>query len=99
MENRTQALERVHGDLERRSAALASKYLDGLQVDWNVVSARHSTEAILESARTLGAHLIIVGTRGRRGVSRMLIGSTAEGVLRRSSVPVLVVGDAVLRPE
>jgi nucleotide-binding universal stress UspA family protein len=98
LEDRTQALERVHGDLERRSAAFAAKYVDGLQVDWNVMSARNPVESILETAGTFGAHLIVVGTRGRRGVSRMLMGSTAEGVLRQSSVPVLVVGDAVGRP-
>jgi nucleotide-binding universal stress UspA family protein len=42
-------------------------------------------------ARDLDAHLVIVGTHGRRGISRVLLGSVAEGVVRLSPCPVLVV--------
>jgi len=48
-------------------------------------------EEIAELARDLEAHLVIVGTHGRRGISRMLLGSVAEGVVRLSPCPVLVV--------
>ena len=48
-------------------------------------------EQIAEVARDLEAHLVIVGTHGRRGFSRMLLGSVAEGVVRLSPCPVLVV--------
>lgn len=48
-------------------------------------------EQIAELARDLEAHLVIVGTHGRRGLSRMLLGSVAEGVVRLSPCPVLVV--------
>jgi nucleotide-binding universal stress UspA family protein len=48
-------------------------------------------EEIAELARELEAHLVIVGTHGRRGISRMLVGSVAEGVVRLSPCPVLVV--------
>lgn len=34
---------------------------------------------------------IVIGTHGRSGLSRLLLGSVAEGVMRRSSVPVTVV--------
>jgi nucleotide-binding universal stress UspA family protein len=37
------------------------------------------------------ADLVVLGTHGRRGVERMLLGSVAEGVARRSAVPVLLV--------
>jgi len=37
------------------------------------------------------ADLIVVGTHGRKGLTRMLMGSTAESLLRRSPCPVLVV--------
>jgi nucleotide-binding universal stress UspA family protein len=49
------------------------------------------SEQIADLARDLEAHLVIVGTRGRRGLSRMLLGSVAEGVVRLSPCPVLVV--------
>jgi nucleotide-binding universal stress UspA family protein len=42
-------------------------------------------------ARELEAHLVIVGTHGRQGLSRMLLGSVAEGVVRMAPCPVLVV--------
>ena len=42
-------------------------------------------------ARAVGADLVVVGTHGRRGVSRALLGSVAERVVRTSHVPVLVV--------
>lgn len=45
---------------------------------------------ILQLARDSKADLIIVGSHGRRGFYRFMLGSVAEGVLRGSSVPVLV---------
>lgn len=48
-------------------------------------------EKILETAREIGADLIIMGTHGRRGLERAIFGSTAERVLRRSPVPVVAV--------
>ena len=42
-------------------------------------------------ARELEAHLVIVGTHSRRGLSRVLLGSVAEGVVRTAPCPVLVV--------
>lgn len=39
------------------------------------------------------ADLVIVGTHGRRGVARALLGSVAEKVVRLSPVPVLTVRD------
>jgi nucleotide-binding universal stress UspA family protein len=46
---------------------------------------------ILEEANTWGADLIVCGTHGRHGLGRFVMGSDAEYVLRRSSVPVLLV--------
>ena len=42
-------------------------------------------------ARDGGFDLIITGTHARRGIERMFLGSTAEGILRHASVPVLAV--------
>ncbi|MCL4183481.1 MAG: universal stress protein [Burkholderiaceae bacterium] len=49
------------------------------------------SDAILEQARSWPADLMVLGTHGRRGVDRMLMGSDAEQVTRRSPVPVLLV--------
>ena len=48
-------------------------------------------ESILDSARTIPADLIVMGTHGRRGLSHALSGSVAEAVLRQSRCPVLTV--------
>lgn len=48
-------------------------------------------EVILAEAKELGADLIVIGTHGRRGIARALIGSVAESVVRTSPVPVLTV--------
>lgn len=51
-------------------------------------------EIILRQAAHWHADIISVGTQGRRGLSRLLLGSVAEGVLRRAGCPVLVVKNA-----
>jgi nucleotide-binding universal stress UspA family protein len=48
-------------------------------------------DAILKAAKAVHADLIVIGTHGRRGLSRALLGSVAEDVLRRSPCPVLAV--------
>jgi nucleotide-binding universal stress UspA family protein len=47
--------------------------------------------AILETAKEVGAGLIVLGTHGRRGLPRWLMGSVAEHVVRTAPVPVLTV--------
>lgn len=48
-------------------------------------------EEILETAKEVDAGLIVMGTHGRRGLPRALLGSVAEKVVRLSPVPVLTV--------
>ena len=48
-------------------------------------------EVIVREAKKWKADLIVMGTHGRRGVNRLVLGSDAEGVLRHSPVPVLMV--------
>jgi nucleotide-binding universal stress UspA family protein len=46
---------------------------------------------IIKTASEEGANIIVVGTQGRTGLDEMLMGSTAERVVRKSPVPVLTV--------
>jgi nucleotide-binding universal stress UspA family protein len=48
-------------------------------------------EEILKAARRLEADLIVMGTQGRRGPKRLFFGSTAATIVKRSTIPVLVV--------
>lgn len=49
------------------------------------------TEVIVRRARELGADLIVMGTRGRSGLSHVLLGSVAERTVRTAPCPVLTV--------
>ena len=49
-----------------------------------------SVTTILEVARDQHADLIVMGSHGRGGITRVLLGSVTEGVLRHTHIPVMV---------
>ena len=51
-------------------------------------------ELILQACEEVNADLIVMGTHGRRGVSRVLLGSVAESVVRTAPCPVLAIRTA-----
>lgn len=53
---------------------------------------------ITETAAEIGADLIIMGTHGRTGLARMMMGSVAEEVLRRAPCPVLTMRGLAAEP-
>jgi nucleotide-binding universal stress UspA family protein len=65
----------------------------GVPADAKLVetAGRRLGELVAEEARSWEADLVVVGTHGRRGMSRILLGSGAEQVLRLAPVPVLAV--------
>jgi nucleotide-binding universal stress UspA family protein len=50
-----------------------------------------AADLIVRQAKKWGADLIVIGTHGRRGVRRLVMGSDAEQIVRTSPVPVLLV--------
>lgn len=52
---------------------------------------RPVADMILEQAKKCGADMIVLGTHGRRGMSRLVMGSDAERVVQEATVPVLLV--------
>jgi nucleotide-binding universal stress UspA family protein len=48
-------------------------------------------DTIVEAAKAVRADLIVMGTHGRRGLSRVMMGSVAEDVIRHAPCPVLTV--------
>jgi len=50
-------------------------------------------DVVIKEATDWKADLIVIGTHGRRGAGRLLLGSDAEQVLRLATVPVLLVRD------
>ena len=64
-----------------------------VEADTALVEAhgRVVSKAILDQAKKFRADLIVMGTHGRRGLNRMILGSDAERVLREADVPLLLV--------
>jgi nucleotide-binding universal stress UspA family protein len=65
----------------------------GVTLEPLLVDARGSSvaEVILAQIRAIGADVVVLGTHGREGMSRLVMGSAAETVLRHAEVPVLLV--------
>jgi nucleotide-binding universal stress UspA family protein len=62
----------------------------GLQGDYRISQGNAAT-AIVAAAKELQSELIVMGTHGRTGLGRMLLGSVAEQVLRTAPCPVVTV--------
>lgn len=71
----------------------------GLLVDQTLVEglAHWVADAVLDQVPLLHIDLIVIGTHGRRGIGRLVMGSDAEQVLRTSPVPVLLVRASTTR--
>jgi nucleotide-binding universal stress UspA family protein len=69
---------------------LVHKEAPGVSVSREVIIGVPFVE-IVKVARKKGAGLIVMGTHGRSGLAHLLIGSTAEKVVRHAPCPVLVV--------
>ena len=83
---RAAARRRLAG-IERRTRR------SGVRLDTALVEnfGMRVADAVIAQARRWRADLIVMGTHGRKGVKRMLLGSDAELVIRSSKVPVLLV--------
>lgn len=64
-----------------------------------VVTVGAPVTEILRTARLKGADVIVMGTHGRTGLTRMVMGSVTEQVVRRASCPVLTVRPAEVLAE
>lgn len=86
-----EALREAGQDLLAKARAAGSK--EGVTVAAKLVEsgAGSVAHAILAQAKKLRVDLIVMGTHGRRGLTRILMGSDAESVLREATVPVLMV--------
>lgn len=75
---------------KRLAKAVASAGKRGVTATSDIVWGRPS-DSLVETAAKMKASLIVLGTHGRGALEKLLIGSTAERVLRLSPIPVLTV--------
>jgi nucleotide-binding universal stress UspA family protein len=74
----------------RLDAVIESKKTSGIPMT-AVLREGVAWEEVNAMAKEIDADLIVIGTHGRRGLARALLGSVAENVIRTSMVPVLVI--------
>jgi nucleotide-binding universal stress UspA family protein len=76
---------------EELSAIVTDDDRRTLKAQATIVSSPSASRAIVDYAKDEGIDLIVVGTHGRGGMSRMLLGSVAERIVRTAPCPVLTV--------
>ena len=90
------------GDMLEQARQYAKKVVDdavalaassGVSADSQLLEApgRRLGDIVADQARAMEADLVVVGTHGRRGIGRLVMGSGAEQVIRMAPVPVLAV--------
>jgi nucleotide-binding universal stress UspA family protein len=75
--------------LERAKAVAAKQGVQAKIVQREILGGS-AADSIVKEAKKLRADIIVLGTHGRRGVRRLVMGSDAEQVVRTASVPVLL---------
>jgi nucleotide-binding universal stress UspA family protein len=80
--------EAAEREAQRAVESVADLVDDGVTTE---VTLGVPSEAILAYAAEAGVDLVVIGTHGRTGVRRFIIGSVAEKVVRRADVPILTV--------
>lgn len=63
----------------------------GTTVDTSVIEAHTAWRGIVEAGNSLQADLIVMGSHGRSGLEKLVLGSVAQAVLSHTKLPVLVV--------
>lgn len=75
-------------DVLAKAESIAEEY--DLRIETDTVYG-HPAKAVIEYATDHDVDQIVVGSRGRSGAKRLLLGSVAETIVRRASCPVVVV--------
>jgi nucleotide-binding universal stress UspA family protein len=74
-------------------AARQSLTQAGITPTTKVVEEHATWRGILDAAKTFGADLIVMGSHGRHGLEKVVLGSVAQRVLSHAHLPVFVVRD------
>ncbi|MFM2225385.1 MAG: hypothetical protein RJA07_1587 [Bacteroidota bacterium] len=61
-----------------------------IQFNFTILTLANPADGILETTKEINADLIVMGSHGRKGWDRLLMGSVAESVMRHSDCPVLI---------
>ena len=62
-----------------------------IKIEGHIIVSTATVDSILDYAEETGVDLIVVGTKGRSGIKKLLLGSTASGIVTYSHCPVTIV--------
>jgi nucleotide-binding universal stress UspA family protein len=89
--------------MEDVAAEMLEEFFHKMQKKYDALAAmKHATtmlvvglpvNRILESAKKINARMIVMGSQGRTGLARAMLGSKAEQVVRLAAIPVMIVKD------
>jgi nucleotide-binding universal stress UspA family protein len=89
--------EKVHEALKKDGEHAVKKIKEmGERVRVNVETILlegHPVDKLIQYAEEEGMDIVVIGTLGRTGLDRLILGSVSENLIRHSKVPVLVVSD------
>jgi nucleotide-binding universal stress UspA family protein len=74
-------------------AARAAFDAAGVKVDTSVIEAHAAWRGVVQAAVSVQADLIVIGSHGRSGLEKLVLGSVTQAVLSHTHLPVLVVRD------
>ena len=81
----------IQQDAEELLQAEAKRAMLGQMLEATHIGKYRPEREILAATTSLGCDLVVLGTRGHRGVERFVLGSVSERVARECPVPVLVI--------
>jgi nucleotide-binding universal stress UspA family protein len=91
-------IDSIVKDNEEAIAALRDKKCVKATIGQTLLRTGDARDVIIATAKELGVDMIVMGTHGRRGVSRALLGSVTETVVRTAPCPVLTVRPHTTEP-
>jgi nucleotide-binding universal stress UspA family protein len=85
------AAQKLASEAHAKVNALCMQCQPPIEMQARLIEEVSPAVGIVQTAKTEGADLIVLGSHGRSGIARLMLGSVANKVVAESAVPVLVV--------
>lgn len=85
---RNKAKQEIQKTLDQAKALFAA---EGVEVETRLTEGQEIYKEIINTAEEINADLIIMGSHGRKGIKKILLGSVAQSVLAATHLPVMII--------
>jgi nucleotide-binding universal stress UspA family protein len=86
-----EAVNQVHEELEKQAKHKLAHLVKGCPGSDHTIRTGHPSSEIVKESESYKADLLVMGTHGRTGLDRVLLGSVTHQVMHKSKIPVLIV--------